>query len=72
MSSIYEQWGEHQAANIEPENSEAIVVPNLIMNAHGIPEHLRDAVERVWDEAFKVAIRYAEHVAQHPQNPGQQ
>jgi hypothetical protein len=61
--SVWEQWGAYQAANIPGEHQDGIVVPDLIMRNNNVPEELRPHVERIWDDALKRAIDFADHAA---------
>jgi hypothetical protein len=63
MSSIYQHWAEFEDEQVEPQNSSAIVIPDLTMKANDVPEELRERVERIWDDAFKAAIEFTDHAA---------
>jgi hypothetical protein len=59
---VLARWSAHSDRKLGPADSEALVIPQLVIDVLGLPGSCFDAISQIWDEQLHKAI--AETIAQ--------
>jgi hypothetical protein len=54
---VLKAWATESELSIEPGASEAVVIPQLVIDALGLDPVQFDAVAQIWEQAFQRAVR---------------